>query len=216
MCPGESRARSPAPTKGAPLSRIRTSLHAYPKLLLTLTAAGSAVTAAVITLSGASRGPARPAAQKAAAQRAAHPAADRGPGHVPAHRHPGRRCDVAARDGPAHRQEDARALRLGQAPVGPAGQAVEPGKRLEQLRREPVLGRLRHPAGRTGQQDGQRRQALAQQRHHPDPLGPGLHQEPVRAGRARPGITSWPTAGTDPLRDGPPSLVWLGGPSRPG
>jgi len=52
------------------LSRIRTSLHAYPKLLLTLTAAGSAVTAAVITLSGASAG------QLASGQpAAAHPAA---------------------------------------------------------------------------------------------------------------------------------------------
>jgi len=51
------------------LSRIRTSLRTYPKLLLTLTAAGSAVTAAVITLSGAS------AAQPAGAHRAAHPAA---------------------------------------------------------------------------------------------------------------------------------------------
>jgi hypothetical protein len=52
------------------LSRIRTSLRTYPKFLLTLTAAGSAVTAAVITLSSA------PAAQPAAAQpAAAQPAA---------------------------------------------------------------------------------------------------------------------------------------------
>jgi hypothetical protein len=52
------------------LSRIRTSLRTYPKLLLTLTAAGSAVTAAVITLSSA------PAAQPATAQpAAAQPAA---------------------------------------------------------------------------------------------------------------------------------------------
>jgi hypothetical protein len=68
MCPGDSRARDLAPTEGAPLSRIRTSLRTYPKLLLTLTAAGSAVTAAVITLSGASAG------HPAAAQRAVHPA----------------------------------------------------------------------------------------------------------------------------------------------
>jgi hypothetical protein len=47
------------------VSRIRTSLRTYPKLLLTLTAAGSAVTAAVITLSSA------PAAQPATAQPAA-------------------------------------------------------------------------------------------------------------------------------------------------
>jgi hypothetical protein len=56
------------------LSRIRTSLHAYPKLLLTLTAAGSAVTAAVITLSGTSAGQLA-SSQPAAAQRAALPAA---------------------------------------------------------------------------------------------------------------------------------------------
>jgi hypothetical protein len=74
MCPGDSRARDLAPTEGAPLSRIRTSLHAYPKLLLTLTAAGSAVTAAVITLSGASAGQLA-SGQPAAAQHAAHPAA---------------------------------------------------------------------------------------------------------------------------------------------
>jgi hypothetical protein len=52
------------------LSRIRTSLRTYPKLLLTLTAAGSAVTAGVITLSAA------PAAQPATAwPAAAQPAA---------------------------------------------------------------------------------------------------------------------------------------------
>jgi peptidoglycan DL-endopeptidase CwlO len=52
------------------LSRIRTSLRTYPKLLLTLTAAGSAVTAGVITLSAA------PAAQPATARpAAAQPAA---------------------------------------------------------------------------------------------------------------------------------------------
>ena len=56
------------------MSRIRTSLHAYPKLLLTLTAAGSAVTAAVITLSGTSAGQLA-SSQPAAAQRAALPAA---------------------------------------------------------------------------------------------------------------------------------------------
>ena len=56
------------------MSRIRTSLHAYPKLLLTLTAAGSAVTAAVITLSGASAGQLA-SGQPAAAHHAAHPAA---------------------------------------------------------------------------------------------------------------------------------------------
>jgi len=51
------------------LSRIRTSLRTYPKLLLTLTAAGSAATAAAITLSSA------PAAPPAAAQASARPAA---------------------------------------------------------------------------------------------------------------------------------------------
>src|SRR5580698_3767610 len=75
---GESRARNLAPTEGAPLSRIRTSLHAHPKLLLTLTAAGSAVTAAVITLSGASAGQLA-SSPPAAAQGAAHPAAAAAP-----------------------------------------------------------------------------------------------------------------------------------------
>ncbi len=51
------------------MSRIRTSLRTYPKLLLTLTAAGSAATAAAITLSSA------PAAPPAAAQASARPAA---------------------------------------------------------------------------------------------------------------------------------------------
>jgi hypothetical protein len=55
------------------LSRIRTSLRTYPRLLLTLTAAGSAVTAAVITLSGTSTGPL--ASGQPAAHRAASPAA---------------------------------------------------------------------------------------------------------------------------------------------
>jgi hypothetical protein len=54
------------------LSRIRTSLRTYPKLLLTLTAAGSAVTAAVITLSGTSTG--QLASGGPAAHRAASPA----------------------------------------------------------------------------------------------------------------------------------------------
>ena len=49
------------------LSRFRTSLRTYPKLLLTVTAAGSAVTAAVITLSTA---PAQPATPPAASQAA--------------------------------------------------------------------------------------------------------------------------------------------------
>ena len=60
------------------MSRIRTSLHAHPKLLLTLTAAGSAVTAAVITLSGASAGQLA-SSPPAAAQGAAHPAAAAAP-----------------------------------------------------------------------------------------------------------------------------------------
>ena len=51
------------------MSRFRTSLRAYPRLFLSLTAAGSAVAAAVITLSAA------PAAQPAAAHHAARPAA---------------------------------------------------------------------------------------------------------------------------------------------
>jgi hypothetical protein len=51
------------------LSRIRTSLRTYPKLLLGLTAAGSAVTAAMVTLS------ATPASQPATAYHAARPVA---------------------------------------------------------------------------------------------------------------------------------------------
>jgi hypothetical protein len=49
------------------LSRFRTSLRTYPKLLLTVTAAGSAVTAAVITLSTAPAQPATTAAARPAA-----------------------------------------------------------------------------------------------------------------------------------------------------
>jgi hypothetical protein len=55
-----SRARVSRADRRFLLSTIRTSLRTYPKLLLTVTAAGSAVTAAVITLSAA------PAAQPAA------------------------------------------------------------------------------------------------------------------------------------------------------
>ena len=55
------------------MSRIRTSLRTYPKLLLTLTAAGSAVTAAVITLSGTSTGQLA-SGQPADAHHAASPA----------------------------------------------------------------------------------------------------------------------------------------------
>jgi hypothetical protein len=63
-----------APTEGAPLSGIRTSLRTYPKLFLTLTAAGSAITAAVITLSGTSTGQLA-SGQPAAAHHVASPAA---------------------------------------------------------------------------------------------------------------------------------------------
>ncbi len=52
------------------MSRIRTSLRTYPKLLLALTAAGSAVTAGVITLSAAPAAP-LPTARPAVAQPAA-------------------------------------------------------------------------------------------------------------------------------------------------
>ena len=51
------------------MSRFRTSLRAYPRLCLSLTAAGSAAAAAVITLSAA------PAGQPAAAHHAARPVA---------------------------------------------------------------------------------------------------------------------------------------------
>ena len=67
-----------APTEGALLSGIRTSLRTYPKLFLTLTAAGSAITAAVITLSGTSAG------QLASGQPAANYSVAIGPVTVPA------------------------------------------------------------------------------------------------------------------------------------
>ena len=56
------------------MSGIRTSLRTYPKLLLTLTAAGSAITAAVITLSATSAGQLA-SGQAAAAHHVASPAA---------------------------------------------------------------------------------------------------------------------------------------------
>ncbi len=73
------------------MSRIRTSLRTYPKLLLTLTAAGSAVTAAVITLSGASAG--QLASAQAAAAQAARPAAAAA---APATSRPNATLDAAA------------------------------------------------------------------------------------------------------------------------
>ena len=53
-------------------------------------------------------------------------------------------------------------------------------KRLEQVRAEPVLGRVRHPAGPAGRQDGHRGPELAQQREDPDPLGPAVHPRHLR------------------------------------
>jgi hypothetical protein len=63
-----------APTEGALLSGIRTSPRTYSKLSLTLTAAASALTAAVITLSGTSTGQLA-SGQPAAGHHVASPAA---------------------------------------------------------------------------------------------------------------------------------------------
>ena len=49
--------------------------------------------------------------------------------------------------------------------------AVDAGERLEPVRLQPVLGRLRHPAGRAGQQDGHGGTRLAVQCPYPDPAG---------------------------------------------
>jgi len=51
--------------------------------------------------------------------------------------------------------------------------AIESG--WDRLRVQPVFGRLRHPAGGSGQQDGQRGTGLAMERTHPDPLGHAVH-----------------------------------------
>ncbi len=75
MCPGDSRARNLAPDRSRALCPgLDIPARKYPKLILSLAAAGSATAAAVITLSGASAGQlaSRPVY---AAQRAAHPAA---------------------------------------------------------------------------------------------------------------------------------------------
>ena len=49
-------------------------------------------------------------------------------------------------------------------------------ERLERARRQPVVVRLRHPAGAARLQDGLGRLGLGEQRRHPDPWGLGYIQ----------------------------------------
>jgi hypothetical protein len=88
MCPGDSRARDRADLRFL-LSAIRTSFRKYPKLILSMAAAGSATAAAVITLSAAPAAH-QPAAPSAAAQPAAASAV------APAISRPMATLDVAA------------------------------------------------------------------------------------------------------------------------
>ena len=61
-------------------------------------------------------------------------------------------------------------------PVRPVGA----GERLERLRREPVVRRLRHPAVAAGRQDGVGRLRLADRPDHSDQMGSRVHQVDLR------------------------------------
>ena len=66
-------------------------------------------------------------------------------------------------------------VQLGRGPVLLPRPDVDARERLAHRRRQPERG-LRHPAGAARQQDGRLRLGLADQRHHPDHVGPALHQ----------------------------------------
>ena len=71
-------------------------------------------------------------------------------------------------------------VRLGRRPVRLPRVAVGPGVGLELAGVQRVQRRVRHPAGPARQQDGLRRRRLADQRRHPDRVGPRLHRRPLR------------------------------------
>src|SRR5262249_60597598 len=64
--------------------------------------------------------------------------------------------------------------------------ALAAGEWLEQVREQPLHGCVRHPAGASWQQDGQRRRSLADESGDPEPPGAALHQRavPIPAPRA--------------------------------
>ena len=65
-------------------------------------------------------------------------------------------------------------------------------ERLERARRQPVVVRLRHPAGAARLEDGLGRLGLGEQRGHPDPVGPRLHPGPLRQPVQRLGLQAGP------------------------
>ncbi len=84
------------------------------------------------------------------------------------------------RDSAADRALAPAPVRLVSAAVPVPEPALVPREQLERARRERVLRRLRDPAGCARRQDVRRRTELADQRTHPDPVGPALHQGAVR------------------------------------
>ena len=88
-------------------------------------------------------------------------------------------------------------LRLRQRPVLLPRLALHERERLERARRQPVVLRLRHPAGAPRLEDGHGRLGLGEQRGHPDPLGPRLHQGQLRHPVRRLVASSRATTGTE-------------------
>ena len=68
---------------------------------------------------------------------------------------------------------DRRGVDLPRAPLGARVRLELPGG-------QPVVGRLRYPAGAAGLQDGHGRLGLGDQPGHPDRVGPWLHRGPLR------------------------------------
>ena len=80
-----------------------------------------------------------------------------------------------------HRQVDDAHVRLEHHErIQLPGPALERGKRLAVERHQPVQRRVRHPAGLAGQPDGDGRSGLEDQPAHPDQVGHGVHQGPLR------------------------------------
>ena len=104
------------------------------------------------------------------------------------------------RHGPGDRPRDGARPRLGRRRVQLPRRPLEPRVGLERLREQRLERCLRHPAGASRLEDGQRRRRLGDQPGHPDRLGPRLHRRTATAAPAARGRTPRTPAGTEPAR----------------
>ena len=107
------------------------------------------------------------------------PSARPPPSRRPATRSGTRSLENARKDPQGAARAHAGRLRLRRQPVLVPQLAVDPREQLALHRDEPVLRRIRDPAGPARLEDGQRGRGLPHQPRHPDQVGPRLHPSSV-------------------------------------